>query len=217
MASAVHMAAAGVSSRVFSSASASCSGSLERNDLSNVRAAGRCAKSMFAGNLAPLKSVHSRSHKQQAHAVARPVVAKSSGGGGRDGDQTSKQVLDAFFLGRALAETINERLGSALGELISEVSRVQAEQREFVRQFQEEVQSRAEAELSRAAKSVVWEPPTNSSTRSPTSGTSGTGGNKTYDPPPSRVSVKAAITENPANPGAKPSGLDTSDPSPPSV
>lgn len=52
------------------------------------------------------------------------------------GDQTSKQVLDAFFLGRALAETINERLGSALGELISEVSRRQAEQQQFVREFQ---------------------------------------------------------------------------------
>ncbi|GAQ77962.1 hypothetical protein KFL_000060270 [Klebsormidium nitens] len=213
MASAVHMAASSVSSRVFSSASASCSGSLDRNDLRNVRAANRCAQSTFVGNLAPLKSVHSRNHKQQAHAVARPVVATSSGGGRRDGDQTSKQVLDAFFLGRALAETINERLGTALGELISEVSRVQAEQREFIREFQEEVQNRAEAELSRAAKSVVWEPPT----RSSTSSTSETSGNKTYEPPPSRISVTAAITENPAKPGSTSSGLDTSDPSPPSV
>lgn len=83
MASAVQMAASGVSSRAFSSASASCSGSLDRTDAINAR--GRCAKSTFAGNLAPLKSVQLRNHKQQAHAVARPVVATSSGGGRRDG------------------------------------------------------------------------------------------------------------------------------------
>ena len=43
------------------------------------------------------------------------------------GDPTSQAILDAFLLGRALAETTNERLGAALGEALSEVSKRQAE------------------------------------------------------------------------------------------
>lgn len=30
-------------------------------------------------------------------------------------------MLDAFFVGRALAEVVNEKVGSALGEILSEV------------------------------------------------------------------------------------------------
>ena len=50
--------------------------------------------------------------------------------------QERKDVLDAFFLGKALAETINEKLGEALGEFISQVNQSQAEQREAIRQLQ---------------------------------------------------------------------------------
>lgn len=52
------------------------------------------------------------------------------------GDQESKQLLDAFFLGRALAETVSERVGSLLGELLSEIGQRQAEQQRNIREFQ---------------------------------------------------------------------------------
>jgi len=53
-----------------------------------------------------------------------------------DGDSSSKNVLDAFFLGKALAETLNERIESTLGELLSTVGRLQAEQQKQVQEFQ---------------------------------------------------------------------------------
>lgn len=36
-------------------------------------------------------------------------------------------VLDAFFLGKAIAETVNERLGAALGDALSEITKANAE------------------------------------------------------------------------------------------
>jgi hypothetical protein len=53
-----------------------------------------------------------------------------------DGDSSSKNVLDAFFLGKALAETLNERIESTVGELLSTVGRLQAEQQRQVQEFQ---------------------------------------------------------------------------------
>jgi hypothetical protein len=52
------------------------------------------------------------------------------------GDPESKQLLDAFFLGKALAETVSERIGSLVGELLSEVGQRQAEQQRQIREFQ---------------------------------------------------------------------------------
>ncbi|KAL5096929.1 hypothetical protein RYX36_001256 [Vicia faba] len=60
-----------------------------------------------------------------------------------DGDSSSKNVLDAFFLGKALAETPNERIESTVGEFLSNVGRLQAEQQRQVQEFQEEVLDRA--------------------------------------------------------------------------
>ncbi|KAI5075123.1 hypothetical protein GOP47_0009199 [Adiantum capillus-veneris] len=59
------------------------------------------------------------------------------------GDDESKEVLDAFFLGKAFAEAVTERLGTVVGELLSDVGRWQAEQQKQVRDFQDEVQERA--------------------------------------------------------------------------
>ncbi|KAH7415085.1 hypothetical protein KP509_14G026600 [Ceratopteris richardii] len=59
------------------------------------------------------------------------------------GDNESKEVLEAFFLGKALAEAVTERLGTLVGELLSDVGRWQAEQQRQVRDFQDEVQERA--------------------------------------------------------------------------
>ncbi|KAJ7571013.1 hypothetical protein O6H91_01G145100 [Diphasiastrum complanatum] len=71
------------------------------------------------------------------------------------GDSESKQVLDAFFLGKAFADTVNERLGSAIGEFLSEVGRKQAEQQKEVRKFQEEVQERARIAKLKASRQAL--------------------------------------------------------------
>jgi hypothetical protein len=38
-------------------------------------------------------------------------------------------MLEAFFIGRALAETVNERLGSVVGDVVSEFGKLDAELR----------------------------------------------------------------------------------------
>ncbi|MCO5564718.1 hypothetical protein L7F22_018385 [Adiantum nelumboides] len=68
----------------------------------------------------------------------------------KEGDNESKEVLDAFFLGKALAEAVTERLGTAVGELLSEVGRWQAEQQKEIREFQDEVQERAKKARAKA-------------------------------------------------------------------
>lgn len=52
------------------------------------------------------------------------------------GDSDSRGVLDAFFLGKALAEALNERIESTVGEFLSAVGRLQAEQQKQVQDFQ---------------------------------------------------------------------------------
>lgn len=52
------------------------------------------------------------------------------------GDNDSKVVLDAFFLGKAFAEAVNERIGSTVGEILSMVGQWQAEQQKQVQDFQ---------------------------------------------------------------------------------
>ncbi|AKE65750.1 hypothetical protein N0824_01685 [Microcystis sp. 0824] len=53
-------------------------------------------------------------------------------------------VIHAFFLGRAIAEVIGEQLEDALTNALSELGKFDAEQRENLRQFVEEVQKRAD-------------------------------------------------------------------------
>ncbi len=56
----------------------------------------------------------------------------------------SNPVIDAFFLGRAVAEVLSERLEDAYTNVMSEISKFDAEQREQLREFIEEVQIRAQ-------------------------------------------------------------------------
>ncbi|TRT88953.1 MAG: hypothetical protein EWV82_02105 [Microcystis aeruginosa Ma_AC_P_19900807_S299] len=53
-------------------------------------------------------------------------------------------VIHAFFLGRAIAEVIGEQLEDAFTNALSELGKFDAEQRENLRQFVEEVQMRAD-------------------------------------------------------------------------
>ncbi len=57
---------------------------------------------------------------------------------------SSNPVLHAFFLGRAFAEVLNEKLEETLTNVLSDLGKFDAEQRENLRQFIEEVQIRAE-------------------------------------------------------------------------
>ncbi|KAF5746335.1 hypothetical protein HS088_TW06G00506 [Tripterygium wilfordii] len=71
------------------------------------------------------------------------------------GDSDSKGVLDAFFLGKALAEALTERIESTVGEFFSTVGRLQAEQQKQVQDFQEEVLERAKKAKERAAREAM--------------------------------------------------------------
>jgi len=64
----------------------------------------------------------------------------------------SREVLDAFFVGKSLAETLLERAGGAVADALSEVSRFDAENREQIRAFQDEVIGKAREESQRAKR-----------------------------------------------------------------
>ncbi|BBN00696.1 hypothetical protein MPTK1_2g01260 [Marchantia polymorpha subsp. ruderalis] len=98
-----------------------------------------------------LRRVHGKSVCRRR----RCGVSIRARGGRKPGESESKQVLDAFFLGKALAETINERVGSAIGEFLSDVGRQQAEQQKKIREFQDEVQERAKAAAAKAAQKAM--------------------------------------------------------------
>lgn len=55
----------------------------------------------------------------------------------------SNPLIQAFFVGRAAAEVINERVQVALTDALSEVGKFDSEAREQLRQFTEEVIARA--------------------------------------------------------------------------
>ncbi|XP_066347812.1 uncharacterized protein [Miscanthus floridulus] len=87
-------------------------------------------------------------------------AARSSGGGGgtrpepKPDDNESKAVLDAFFLGKAFAEALTERVESVVGEVFSVVGQWQVEQQKQVPEFQEEVVQRAQKAKERVAMEV---------------------------------------------------------------
>jgi siroheme synthase (precorrin-2 oxidase/ferrochelatase) len=56
----------------------------------------------------------------------------------------SNPVVEAFFFGRALAEVLKEKVEETLTNGLSELGKFDAEQRENLRQFTEQVKIRAE-------------------------------------------------------------------------
>lgn len=62
----------------------------------------------------------------------------------------TKPVLNSFFVGRALAQALNERLGETLTYGLSELGKINAEQGEKLRQFTKEVIDRAARETTNA-------------------------------------------------------------------
>lgn len=55
-------------------------------------------------------------------------------------------VLNSFFVGRALAESINQKLSETVTYTLSELGKINAEQSEKTRQFVQEVLDRAARE-----------------------------------------------------------------------
>ncbi|MEC4896194.1 MAG: hypothetical protein SAL07_11855 [Oscillatoria sp. PMC 1051.18] len=78
----------------------------------------------------------------------------------------SNPVIHAFFIGRAVAEIIGEKVEDSFTNALSELGKFDAEQRENLRQFTEEVIARAEREISLYDRSD----PTTGTSPSPTSG-----------------------------------------------
>jgi predicted RNase H-like nuclease (RuvC/YqgF family) len=62
----------------------------------------------------------------------------------------SNPVVHAFFVGRAIAQSVNEELENALTNALSELGKFDAEQRERLRQFTEQVLERANREAEAA-------------------------------------------------------------------
>ena len=75
----------------------------------------------------------------------------------------SNPVIDAFFLGRAFAEVLSEKLEDAYTHTMSELGKFDSEQREHLRQFIEEVQTRAQ-QSSRSSTTTTTTVTTSSST-----------------------------------------------------
>ena len=63
----------------------------------------------------------------------------------------SNHVTDAFFFGRALAEVLSEKLEESFTNAMSDLGKFDAEQRENLRKFIEEVELRAERAAGKAS------------------------------------------------------------------
>ncbi|WP_424097846.1 DUF6825 family protein [Moorena producens] len=86
----------------------------------------------------------------------------------------SNSVIHAFFLGRAAAQAINRQLEDALTNALSELGKFDAEQRERLRQFTDQVIESANREVG-AADSTI------SNTGSNTASNTGKTGSKPAD------------------------------------
>ncbi len=67
----------------------------------------------------------------------------------------SNPLVQAFFVGRAVAEVINERVEVALTDALSELGKFDAETKEQLRQFTEEVMARANRAAEASASGIT--------------------------------------------------------------
>jgi hypothetical protein len=80
----------------------------------------------------------------------------------------SNPLVHAFFLGRAIAEAIGEQVEASVTNTLSELGKFDAEQREKLRSFTEEVRVRAQR-----AEEMAMQGRTSSSSTPDTSSTGG--------------------------------------------
>ena len=107
--------------------------------------------SVAAGVSAPRVAVSTGAARRDARLPSAASLVKTRGSfvdplratpGGKE-EAESREVLDAFFVGKALAEVLLEKAGEAVSEALSTVGRLEAERDEAVRQFQEDVLAKA--------------------------------------------------------------------------
>lgn len=132
------------------------------------------------------------------------------------GDGESRTVLDAFFLGKAVAEALNERIESAVGEFLSTVGRLQAEQQKQVQEFQEDVLERAKKAKEKAAREAMEArglvPKSRTVNATPVSAATSASPSTTNNVTPARPSEPITPdAETDPNPGDQGSGLGVSD------
>ena len=103
------------------------------------------------GVTAPRVAVSTGAARRDARLPSAASLVKTRGSfvdplratpGGKE-EAESREVLDAFFVGKALAEVLLEKAGEAVSEALSTVGRLEAERDEAVRQFQEDVLAKA--------------------------------------------------------------------------
>ncbi|MEM7647716.1 MAG: DUF6825 family protein [Cyanobacteria bacterium P01_A01_bin.70] len=71
----------------------------------------------------------------------------------------SSPVVHAFFMGRALATAIAEQVEQSMTETLSNLGRFDAEQRENLRNFTDEVMARVQQQESAVAQDPTTTPP----------------------------------------------------------
>ncbi|KAH7619054.1 hypothetical protein Ndes2526B_g06004 [Nannochloris sp. 'desiccata'] len=99
-------------------------------------------------NSAPAQPLAGRNavHRGMKRRTRAPMAARNNSPA-----TESLGMLEAFFIGRALAETVNERLGSVVGDAVAEIGRIEAELRRSIQDFQDEVMFRAQKEMAASA------------------------------------------------------------------
>ncbi|GAB4830163.1 hypothetical protein Ancab_019805 [Ancistrocladus abbreviatus] len=86
-----------------------------------------------------------------------PCNSSTSPGAPGPGENESRIILDAFFLGKAFGEALSERIESTVGEFLSTIGRLQAEQQKQIQEFQEDVLERAKRVKEKAAREATEE------------------------------------------------------------
>ena len=99
-------------------------------------------------------------------------------------------MTNAFFFGRALAEVMSEKLEESFTNTMSELGKFDAEQRENLRKFMEEVQLRAET-----AGTTTY-PPTTTTTNPPTTSNNSNGTVSSRPPAYSSVNIDTSSTNS---------------------
>ncbi|KAL0390843.1 UNVERIFIED_CONTAM: putative protein, chloroplastic [Sesamum calycinum] len=84
-----------------------------------------------------------------------PRISLRCNSTGDSGENESRTVLDAFFLGKALGEALTERIESTVGEFLSVIRRLQAEQQKQILEFQEEVLEKARRAKEQASRDAT--------------------------------------------------------------
>jgi len=77
-----------------------------------------------------------------------PCSASSGSTGGPD-------LSDLAYLGKAFADTVADRVGSAVAESLAKVQKAEAERKRFLQDFEEEVRARAREEAERAQRTAT--------------------------------------------------------------